>query len=118
MSITYQFARRFEGRPVMAYCRDGRRHYGILSQVTPTAIHLRPLPYHGVPVSNESLEKEIVTAEEKNATQLDIIETGLGYGYRGRGYGYRYGFGGPAWWYGAGIVLPLYVLLALSLFWW
>lgn len=118
MSITYQFARRFEGKPVMAHCRDGRRYYGIISRVTPESVHLRPLPNRAVPVAHHSIDNAITTAEERGADQqLDIIETGPGYGYRGRGFGGP-GFGYGGWWWGAGVVLPLYVLLAISLFWW
>lgn len=120
MSINYNFARRFEGRPIMAHCHDGRRYYGVVSRVTPESIYLRPMPNRGVPVSNDAIEKEITTAEEKGSYQMEVLETGIGYGYPGRGF-YGRGFYGPgygAWWWGAGVVLPLYVLLAISLFWW
>lgn len=117
MSISYQIAKRFEGRPIMAHCRDGRRYYGLVSRVTPQSIYLQPLPYRGASVSNDSTEKEIIPAEDKGSKHMEVIETGLGYGPRGFGRpGYGYGYGG--WWWGAGFVLPLYVLLAISLFWW
>lgn len=115
MSISYSFARRFVGKPIMAYCRDGKRHYGIVQRVTPDSLHLMPVPYRGAPVSSHSQEINITTAEQKEVSELDIMQAGYPGGFYG---GYPgYGFSG-SWGWGAGLVLPLYVLLAISLFWW
>jgi len=117
MSISYSFARRFVGKPIMAYCRDGKRHYGIVQRVTPDSLHLMPVPYRGAPVLSHAQEINVTTAEQKEIPEIDIIQAGYPGGFYGGASGYGYGYPG-SWGWGAGLVLPLYVLLAISLFWW
>lgn len=113
MAVPFHIARKYVGRAVVAHCIDGRKYYGIVTHVTPDTIHLRPLPQYCS--SQNSLHEDNITNADYKSTTTDVecIETQFGYGFGYPGFGYP-GFGYP---YGAGIVLPLYVLLVLSLLW-
>lgn len=97
MAVSYAYAKQFHGKTVICDCHSGLRHFGIVQNVTPTHLYLRPIrPSVRLALSSDE-PVEAITLENKSTPQIEPAY-------------YPYG---PA-----GIVLPLYALLALSLFWW
>lgn len=97
MAVSYAYAKQFHRKPVICDCHDGFRHYGIVQNVTPTHLYLQPIR-PSVRLVSDSSDQPLPITLENNVTP--VIEPTY------------YPFG-PA-----GLVLPLYALLALSLFWW
>ncbi|WP_028987264.1 hypothetical protein [Thermicanus aegyptius] len=98
MAVSYAYARQFVGKAVVCDCHDGMRHYGIVHHVTPT--HLRIAPIRpSVRLASHTMDKEFEVTTLEQAGKPWIVPTYYPLGY-------------------AGLALPLYTILALSLFWW
>lgn len=73
MPVTYQHAMQFVGRPVIAHLHDGKKHYGVIQNVTRDGIWLRPLPRRGTLVSSTSDDANIFTADQPEASQAEQV---------------------------------------------
>lgn len=95
MPVNYQYARQYLGQPVIAHCRGGVRHYGIVHNVTQDGIWLRPMP-RGTTVSSEAEKVKAITADKPEDLKGETVFFGF-----------------------APFFLPFFTLLALSpFFWW
>ncbi|MEW9668425.1 hypothetical protein [Ammoniphilus sp. 3BR4] len=102
MGLPYNYCRNFVGQAVVAQCVGGRRYYGVVESVYSDHIVLRGIDPGAVPVKGKSKK---LKARGSSKSQKPEFQPVSYYGY------------GPYGGYGGYYVLPLYVLLALSLFW-
>jgi hypothetical protein len=99
MGVSYHDAKRYWGCHAVMHCIDGSRHYGIIRRVTPEEIWFEPI---GTGVRPVAVESQIPEISEADRTDDPIIETVQFFRPFSRG---RF------------LALPLFAILAISLFW-
>lgn len=101
MGLSYNYCRNFVGQTVVAHCVGGARYYGVVESVTDEHIVLRGINPRAVQVKGKLKKLKAQRSSKYQKPEFQLVQ-----------YGY-----GPYGGYGGYYVLPLYVLLALSLFW-